>query len=230
MRGSDFSEIAAFAAIVEDGTFARAAARLGVSASALSQTIRNLEERLGVRVLNRTTRAVAMTEVGRKLYDHVRPALGAFSQVGEVVNGFRDRAAGSLRITAPYFFTVYAIAPYLGEFAKAYPDIVLELHCDDNNVDIVKLKYDAGIRLSESIARDMVAVRLESDERMAAIASPGYIAEHGTPRTPHDLRDHLCINWRRPTSGGLYRWEFEKNGKESRWTWKVLSSRRIQKS
>jgi DNA-binding transcriptional LysR family regulator len=215
MDASEIRELSAFVAIVESGNFTRAAKRLGVTTSALSQTIRNLEERLGVRVLNRTTRSVAMTQAGSRVFEHVKPALGALAGVTEIANGFRDQPRGSLRVSCPRFYASMVLTPIIADFLRAYPDIVLELDTNDNFVDIIKGGFDAGIRLGENLARDMTAMKIGPEQRMAAVASPGYVAERGMPRTPRELREHRCINWRQPSSGSLYRWELEKNGRET---------------
>ncbi|HSI05363.1 MAG: LysR family transcriptional regulator [Myxococcota bacterium] len=214
MNTAEIRELAAFVAVVERGSFTKAAAHLAVTTSALSQTIRALEERLGVRVLNRTTRAVATSEVGARLYEHVKPALQTLAGVSEIANGFRDRARGNLRITAPRTYATTVLAPVLFAFSRAYPDVVLEIDGNDDFVDIVRDKFDAGIRLGESVARDMTAVKLGGKQRLCVVASPAYVAEHGMPKTPQELKQHRCINWRRPSTRSFYRWELEKNGKE----------------
>ena len=214
MRGTDFANLNAFAAVVEQGSFVRAAAHLGVTPSALSQTIRQPEERLGVRLLNRTTRSVAPTAVGERLYQRFRPSVEELeAAVAEAVST-RDRPAGMLRINAPRSAAIGLIAPRLGRFHRSNPDVVLDIMVDDRLTDIVAGRYDAGIRLGERLEKDMVAVRLTDEMEMMAVASPDYVARFGTPQTPDDLHAHACLNWRWPSDGSLYRWEFEEDGRE----------------
>jgi len=213
MRGSDFAELRAFAAIVERGSFARAAQHLGMSPSALSQTIRQLEGRLGVRLLNRTTRSVAPTAVGQRLYDRLEPTMAELdAAVIEAVEA-TGRAAGVLRINAPGMAATEIIAPRLARFHREHPDVVLDLVIDDGLSDIVAGRFDAGIRIGERLEKDVVAVRLTPDMQMMAVASPEYLVRHGVPKAPADLHAHACINWRFPGSGAVYRWEFEKGAK-----------------
>jgi DNA-binding transcriptional LysR family regulator len=210
MRGSEFAELRAFAAIVEHRSFTRAAAHLRVSPSALSQTIRGLEERLGVRLLNRTTRSVAPSEAGARLMDRLGPAMAELDEAVADAAVARDRPAGALRINAPRIAALRFLAPLLGRFCRAYPDILLDIAVDDRITDIVAARFDAGIRLGERLARDMVAVKLSDEIEMMVVASPSYLAARGTPRTPRDLAGHVCINMSLPTTGSLYRWEFER--------------------
>jgi DNA-binding transcriptional LysR family regulator len=214
MRGSEYAELRAFATIVERGSFARAAAHLRVSPSALSQTIRGLEERMGVRLLNRTTRSVAPSEAGSRLMARLGPALAELDSALAETAVARDRPAGLLRLNVPRIAAGRFIAPLLGRFHRAYPDVTLDVVVDDRITDIVAARFDAGIRLGERVERDMVAVKLCDDVEMMVVASPAYLTEHGTPRTPRDLSRHRCINVRMATDGRLYRWEFER-GKQS---------------
>jgi DNA-binding transcriptional LysR family regulator len=206
MRGSDFAELRAFAAVVERASFARAAGHLGLSASALSQTIRQLETRLGVRLLNRTTRSVAPTPAGARLYERITPMmLELDAAVAEAMTA-TGRTAGTLRINALGMAVRKVIAPRLGRFYAAHPDVVLDIVIDDGLTDIVAGRFDAGIRVGERLEKDMIAVRLTPDVEMIAVASPDYLARHG---------DHIllvCINWRFPGSGNLYRWQLDKKG------------------
>jgi DNA-binding transcriptional LysR family regulator len=214
MRGSDFAELKAFAAVVERASFARAADHLGFSPSALSQTIRQLETRLGVRLLNRTTRSVAPTSAGARLYERIVPVIQELdAAVAEVVEA-TGRTAGTLRINTLSMAADKLIAPRLGRFHRAYPQVVLDIVIDDGLSDIVAGRFDAGIRVGERLEKDMVAVRLTPDVEMTAVASPDYLAHHGEPKTPADLHRHVCINWRFPGSGAIYRWGFEKKGKK----------------
>ncbi len=214
MRGSDFAELRAFAAVVERASFARAADHLGFSPSALSQTIRQLETRLGVRLLNRTTRSVAPTSAGARLYERiVRVIQELDAAVAEAVEA-TGRTAGTLRINTLSMAADKLIAPRLGRFHRAYPQVVLDIVIDDGLSDIVAGRFDAGIRVGERLEKDMIAVRLTRDVEMTAVASPDYLTHHGEPKTPADLHSHVCINWRFPGSGAIYRWGFEKRGKK----------------
>jgi DNA-binding transcriptional LysR family regulator len=210
MRGSDYAELRAFAAVAEHGNFARAAARLGISASALSQTIRTLEERMGIRLLNRTTRSVAPSEAGRRLLTRLLPALADLDQAVADISTLRDTPAGLLRINAPRVAIVHRLAPLIAPFHAAYPDIVMDIIVDDKLSDIVADRFDAGIRLGEMVEKDMVSVKLGGEMRLVVVASPSYIARHGLPDTPRDLLDHSCVASRWPTDGSLYHWEFER--------------------
>lgn len=214
MRGTDFANLNAFAAVVERGSFVRAASHLGITPSALSQTIRQLEERLGVRLLNRTTRSVAPTEAGQRLYDRLRPTVDELEAAVAEAVATRGKAAGLLRINAPRSAAIGLIAPRLGRFHRSNPDVVLDITADDTLTDIVAGRYDAGIRLGERLEKDMVAVRLTGEMEMMAVASPDYLTKHGAPETPDDLHEHACVNWRWPSDGSLYRWEFEEDGRE----------------
>ncbi|QDL33429.1 LysR family transcriptional regulator [Serratia liquefaciens] len=214
MRGSDFAELRAFAAIVEHGGFARAAAQLGMSASALSQTQRNLETRLGVRLLNRTTRSVALTQAGEQLLARLSPALAEIEAAVTQTAALRLQPAGTLRLNASGLAAIYYLAPLLAPFNAHYPDIVVDLSVDDRLVDIVAAGFDAGVRLHERLEKDMVAVALGGEQRMCVVASPTYLARYGVPQTPEALRQHRCLNTRWPTNGSLYRWEFERGGEK----------------
>jgi DNA-binding transcriptional LysR family regulator len=209
MRGSEFAELTAFVAIAERGNFSKAAATLGLSTSTLSQTIRSLEERLGVRLLNRTTRSVALTEAGERLLRQVHPALDEISNAIESINAFRDTPSGVLRLSVASLAVGMVIEPILLGFRAAYPDITLDIVVDDSMADIVDGRFDAGIRPGTRIERDMIAVRASPDSRLIAVASPDYLAAHGRPEAPHDLRLHNCIRFRQ-TTGALYPWEFER--------------------
>lgn len=213
MRGSEFAELRAFAAVVERANFARAADHLGLSASALSQTIRHLETRLGVRLLNRTTRSVAPTASGTRLYQRISPLIQEFDAAVSETMASTGRATGTLRINTLSMAAKRLIAPRLGRFHRNNPGVVLDLVIDDALSDIVATGFDAGIRVGERLEKDMIAVRLTPDIPMLAVASPDYIARFGKPRTPADLHQHACINWRLPGSGTVYRWQFRKKAK-----------------
>ncbi|MTD09639.1 LysR family transcriptional regulator [Serratia sp. YC16] len=212
MRGSDFAELRAFAAIVEHGGFARAAAHLGMSASALSQTLRNLETRLGVRLLNRTTRSVAPTEAGAQMLARLLPAMEEIDTAVAQAIARRQNPSGRLRLNVTRVAALHYLAPLIAPFHRQYPDIVLDLSIEERLVDIVAGGFDAGVRLHEKLAKDMVAVKLGGEVRMRVVASPAYLARYGRPLTPDDLRQHRCLNYRWPTNGNLYRWEFERDG------------------
>ncbi|NUP05898.1 MAG: LysR family transcriptional regulator [Polyangiaceae bacterium] len=214
MRGSEFAELSAFAAIVQHGSFVRAAAHLGVSPSALSQTIRQLEERLGVRLLHRTTRSVAPSEAGERLLGRIGPALTLLDEAVAEVRASREQPSGRLRINAPRMAATRIIAPRLGRFLSEYPDVVLDVVVEDALTDIVAGRFDAGIRIGERLTKGMVAVKLTGEFEMMAVASPAYFARHGEPKTAKDLHAHRCINWRWPTDGSVYRWELEHKGQE----------------
>jgi len=214
MRGSEFAELKAFAAVVERASFARAADHLGLSPSALSQTIRQLEARLGVRLLNRTTRSVAPTEAGSRLHERIAPMMQEMDAAVAAAVAATGRTAGTLRINTLGMAARKIIAPRLGRFHRAHPDVVLDIVIDDSLSDIVAGRFDAGIRVGERLEKDMAAVRLTPDVEMLALASPDYLARRGEPRTPADLHRHACINWRFPGSGRIYRWEFERKGKK----------------
>lgn len=213
MRGAEFAELKAFVAIVDRSSFAKAADHLGLSRSALSQTIRQLEARLGVRLLNRTTRSVSPTEPGRRLHERMAPMLREMdAAVAEAVDT-RTRASGTLRINTLSMAAKRLIAPRLGRFAGAHPDVVLDIVINDALSDIAGEGFDAGIRVGNRVQKDMVAVRMTPDVELLAVASPDYLARHGEPRTPEDLSQHACILWRFPGSGRIAGWEFSKAGK-----------------
>ncbi|TKB22853.1 MAG: LysR family transcriptional regulator [Mesorhizobium sp.] len=214
MRGSEFTELKAFAAIVEEGSFVRAAARLRISPPALSQSIRQLEARVGVRLLNRTTRSVSPTVAGETLFTRLGVAFGELDDAVAEVQAARDNPAGSLRINVPRVAAMRFIAPILGDFQRAYPDVALTIIVDDLLANIVEGRFDAGIRLGERLEKDMVAVKLSDDLQMAAVAAPAYLKGRAVPHHPQDLHQHRCINFQWPGGGGIYRWEFSR-GKRS---------------
>ena len=213
MRGSDFAELKAFVAVVERASFARAAEHLGLSPSALSQTIRLLEARLGVRLLNRTTRSVAPTAAGAQLHERVAPLMREMDEAVTDASAAAGQTGGTLRINTLGMAARQVIAPRLARFHRSHPDVVLDIVVDDALSDIVAGRFDAGIRVGGRLEKDMIAVRLTPDVKMTAVASPDYLARNGTPRSPADLHKHACINWRLQADGRLYRWEFEKKGK-----------------
>ena len=212
MRGSDFAELKAFAAVVERASFARAAEHLGLSPSALSQTIRQLEARLGTRLLNRTTRSVAPTATGTQLHERIAPLFREMAEAVDEASATGGQTRGALRINTLGMAARQVIAPRLGRFHRAHPEVVLDIVVDDALSDIVGGRFDAGIRVGGRLEKDMIAVRLTPDVKMIAVASRDYLAHRGTPRTPVDLHDHACINWRLQADGRAYRWEFQKKG------------------
>lgn len=214
MRGSDFAELKAFAAVVERQSFARAAAHLGVSPSALSQTIRQLEGRIGARLLNRTTRSVAPSASGEALYRRIVPLFREMAAAVAEASEATGQMSGTLRINTLGIAARTVIAPRLARFHQAYPEVVLDIVVDDALADIVRGRFDAGIRVGGQLEKDMIAVRLTPDLNMVAVASPEYLARHGTPQSPADLHDHACINWRLQMDGRPYRWEFKKRGQQ----------------
>lgn len=214
MQIDDLNVLAAFLTIAEERSFTKAAKRLGVSRSALSHAMRGLERRLGVRLLARTTRSVAPTDAGAQLISRVRPALGEVESVLDQIVGLKDRPAGRVRLLVTPLSAVMVLAPKLVPFARRFPEIVLDVTTSqEGRTELVAAGFDAGIHLGESIQRDMVAVRVSRDHRLAIVASPAYFASHPAPVTPHDLPRHTCINLR-GGSAAPYRWEFEK-GTES---------------
>jgi DNA-binding transcriptional LysR family regulator len=212
MQKPGFAAMSAFVAVAEHASFAKAARQLGVSRSTLSTTIRGLEERLGVRLLNRTTRSVALTEVGERLLAGLRPALDSFEAAVEAINIFRDKPTGHLRVTVPRPASKQVIEPIVTKFLSAHPGVTLEVVTDSALTDIVRDRFDAGIRPGHRVEQDMIAVRIGDDARPVIVASPEYLARHPQPKVPADLQDHNCFR-QRFASGVIHRWSFEKRGK-----------------
>jgi DNA-binding transcriptional LysR family regulator len=212
MKKASLVEMSAFVAIAERASFAKAAAQLGVSRSSLSESLRALEERLGVRLLNRTTRSVALTEAGERLLVQLRPLLDNFDAALESVNVFRDSPAGHVRITVPRPAARTIIAPMLSDFLLDHPAVTLEVAIDSNLTDIVRDRFDAGIRPGHRVEQDMIALRVGEDAEPTVVASPDYLRRHGTPKEPSDLRTHNCTRMRF-ASNAFARWVFEKPGK-----------------
>ena len=213
MRGNDFARLRAFVTVVEEGNFARAASRLRIAPPTLSQIIRELEESLGVRLLNRTTRSLSMTAAGQRLYARFKPAMAEMQAALDDIGSLGDKQAGLVKLHTPFQACASFIEPLLGAFHEAYPDIVLDITVDDAVMNIVEAGFDAGIRIGELLEQDMVAVRLGGDMRQIPVASPAYLAAHGVPETPGDLLAHRCLNWRPPGRTGIYNWEFGQNGR-----------------
>lgn len=210
----DFNDLAAFASVAREKSFTRAAAKLGVSPSALSQTVRNLEARLGLRLLTRTTRSVSPTEAGARLLATLAPRLEEIRAEVAALAELRDKPAGTLRITAGEHSAVSILQPALAKLLPDYPDVKIEVIVDNGLTDIAAEGYDAGIRLGDQVAKDMIALRIGPDMRMVVVGSPAYFARHPVPRVPQDLVAHNCINMQMPTSGGLFVWNFERAGRE----------------
>jgi DNA-binding transcriptional LysR family regulator len=206
--------LAAFAEVAEERSFTKAAVRLGVSRSALSHSVQALEERLGVRLLARTTRTVAPTQAGERLLAQLRPALDGVAAALDEVGQLRDKPSGVVRLIAPPIVLTTLLSPKLRTFARDYPDVVLDItSVDDTRGDLVAGRFDAGIHLGEFLQRDMVAVRVTGEQRAAIVAAPSYFRSHPKPRTPRDLTAHRCIRYRMGPDGPVYRWEFEKRGR-----------------
>jgi DNA-binding transcriptional LysR family regulator len=216
MRQADLNDIVAFLAVAREKNFTRAAAGLGVSQSALSQTVRGLEARLGLRLLTRTTRSVAPTEAGERLLRAAGPRLDEIAAEISALSELRDKPAGNIRITTHDHAVRSVLVPALEKFLPNYPDIKVEVVIDYGLTDIVAERFDAGIRAGEMIAQDMVAVRIGPDLRSAVVGAPSYFAARPPPKTPQALTAHNCINLRLPTHGGLYAWEFAKGRRELR--------------
>jgi DNA-binding transcriptional LysR family regulator len=214
MPRHNVNDLLAFLAVARERSFTRAAAKLGVSQSALSHTIRGLEERLGVRLLSRTTRSVAPTEAGERLLHTVGPRFDEIDAELAALSELREKPAGTIRITTGEHAAEAILWPALATLLPHYPQIKVELITDYGLTDIVAERYDAGVRLGEQVAKDMVAVRIGPDFRMAVVGAPSYFARRAAPKKPQDLTAHDCINIRLPTYGGLYAWEFEKRGRE----------------
>ena len=208
------NDLLAFLAVAKERSFTRAAAKLGVSQSALSHTIRGLEERLELRLLTRTTRSVAPTEVGERLLRTVGPRFDEIDAELAALSELREKPAGTIRITTVEYAAESILWPALVKLLPQYPDIKVEIIVDYGLTDIVAERYDAGVRLGEQVAKDMIAVRIGPDFRMAVVGAPSYFTRRSRPKKPQDLTAHDCINLRLPTYGGLYAWEFEKNGRE----------------
>ena len=216
MLKDNFNDLLSFMVVARERSFTRAAAQLGVSQSALSHAMRNLEARLDVRLLTRTTRSVVPTEAGEQLLLRLTPHLVEIEQELTALRDRRDRPAGNIRISAGEHAMSAVLWPVLKPFMAHYPDINIEVTVDNGLTDIVDGRFDAGVRLGEQIAKDMIAVRIAPDMQMAVVGSAAYFAQYGVPQTPEQLENHRCINMRLPTLGGLYAWEFEQDGREIR--------------
>ncbi|WP_425253953.1 LysR family transcriptional regulator [Janthinobacterium sp. NFX145] len=212
MSQNKVNDLQAFLAVARERSFTRAAARLGITASALSHTIRTLEERLGVRLLARTTRNVAPTDAGEKLMLAIAPLFEQIAAEVEALGALRDKPRGTIRVTCTDDHIELLLRPMLAGFLRDYPDITLELVVDYGFTNVVEQRFDAGIRLGEAISKDMIAVRIGPDWRLAVVGSPAFFARHGAPGTPHALTEFACVNIRHRPAGAIYAWEFEKDG------------------
>jgi DNA-binding transcriptional LysR family regulator len=214
MANENLNDLLAFITVAREGSFTKAAAQLGVSQSALSHTIRGLETRVGLRLLNRSTRSVSPTQAGERLLRTIGPRLDEIEFELAALSELREKPAGIVRITATEHAANTILWPKLSKALLDYPDIRVEITTDSRFIDIVAERYDAGVRLGGELAKDMVAVRIAPDMHVAVVGAPGYFAKRPPPKTPHDLSEHSCINLRSLTHGGLYAWEFEKDGHE----------------
>src|SRR5882762_1633884 len=213
MDRDNASDLLAFLAVAREHSFTRAAAKLGMSQSALSQIIRGLEERIGIRLLNRTTRTVTPTQAGERLFRKIGPKFDEMDVELAALSELREKPAGTIRVTATEYTAQAILLPALAKILPIHPDIKVEVFIDYGLTNIVAAQYDAGIRPGELVAKDMIAVRVGPDLRMAVVGSPSYFANRKKPRTPQNLTGHNCLNLRLPTHGGLYAWEFEKDGR-----------------
>ncbi|SOC34883.1 LysR family transcriptional regulator [Rhizobium subbaraonis] len=216
MQREDMKDLLWFIEVAKEQSFTKAAANLGTSQSTLSHAIKQLEARLGVRLLMRTTRSVATTEAGERLFRSIAPRFqGIEADLADLV-AFREKPSGTVRLTLSDHALQMTVWPKLSRVLRHYPDVKVELYSDNGMRNIVEERFDAGVRLGESVDKDMIAVRIGPDWRLRAVASPEYLARYGSPKTPQDLVGHVCINTRQATWGGFYAWEFEKDGRELR--------------
>jgi len=214
MPREELGVLAAFAVVADERSFTRAAVRLGVSTSAISHSIRGLEERLGVRLLARTTRTVAPTDAGERLLARLGPALEEIESALTEVGRLREKPAGTIRLFAPSIAVAMTVSPKLAQFTRDFPDVVLDITTeDDRRRDLIASRFDAGIHLGEFVQKDMVAVKVSEAQRAAIVGAPSYFESHPRPKTPRDLTAHHCIRYRMGACGPVYRWEFEKRGK-----------------
>ena len=214
MKREELSDLAVFLAVAEERSFTRAAARLGTSQSALSQIVRRLEARMGVKLLTRTTRNVAPTDAGEQLAETLRPAFDTIDARLSALSALGERPSGTVRITTSRHAAETILWPAVAKLLKDYPDVIVELSVDSHLTDIIADRFDGGVRLGEQVAKDMIAVRIGPELRMAVVGAPSYFATRNVPQVPHDLTGHACINLRLPTKGGLYAWEFGRDGRD----------------
>jgi DNA-binding transcriptional LysR family regulator len=214
MQRGNLDDLSAFLIVAREGSFTKAAAKLGVSQSALSYTIKELEARLKLRLLTRTTRSVSPTAAGERLLRNIGPRFEEIETELAALGELRDKPSGTIRITATEYATNAVLLPKIAKLLRKYPDIKVEIICDYGLTDIVTQRFDAGVRDGEQVAKDMIAVRIGPDARMAVVGTPAYFRNRQEPKQPQDLVEHNCINLRLPTHGGLYAWEFEKGSRE----------------
>jgi DNA-binding transcriptional LysR family regulator len=214
MRRENFSDLAVFLTVAEQRSFTRAANKLGTSQSAVSQVVRRVEDSMGLKLLTRTTRNVSLTEAGEQLITTLRPAFDDIQSRIAGLSALREKPSGSVRITAGRHAAETLLWPAIKCVLRDNPDITIEMSIDQTLTDIITERFDAGVRLGEEIAKDMVAVKIGPELRLAVVGSPAYFAQHGVPLSPYDLTKHRCINIRQSTKGGFYVWEFEKDGRE----------------
>jgi DNA-binding transcriptional LysR family regulator len=214
MARDNVNDLLAFLAVARERSFTKAAAKLGVSQSALSHAMRQLEERLGIRLLVRTTRSVSTTEAGQRLFEDIGPCFEEIEAAIDALGALREKPAGTIRITAADYAVSAVLWPKLERFLGDYPDIKVEAIIDNGLTDLGAHSFDAGVRLGEAVSKDMIAVRIAPDMRFAVIGATSYFAKYAPPQTPQELTSHCCINLRLPTYGGLYAWDFEKDGRE----------------
>ncbi|MBN3189473.1 LysR family transcriptional regulator [Pectobacterium brasiliense] len=212
MKKGDFSDFAVFIAVAEEGSFTRAAAKLGLSQSALSYTVRMLEQRLDTRLLSRTTRSLSLTDAGERLLHALKPAFEHINHEIAALSSQRGKPAGTIRITTFRHAARTVLLPALTPFLHDYPDIMVEISVNEGLTDIVAGRFDAGIRMGEQVQKDMIAVRISPDIRMAVVGSASYFTARKPPKTPRELSEHRCISYRQSSGGGIYAWEFEKEG------------------
>jgi DNA-binding transcriptional LysR family regulator len=213
MKRDELGDLVAFLTVAEERSFTRAAAQLGTSQSSLSHTVRRLEERMGVRLLTRTTRNVVPTDAGEQMMETLRPAINDIRSRIDALSAMRQRPGGTIRITSSRLPAQAILMPKVKRLMGDYPDINVEISVEQKFVDLVSERFDAGVRLGESIEKDMIAVRIGPELRMMVVGAPDYFARNPAPQTPYDLTQHNCINLRLPTLGGLYAWEFERDGR-----------------
>lgn len=214
MNLTKVDDIQAFLAVAEDQSFTKAAARLGITPSALSHRMKGLEERLGLRLLTRTTRNVSPTEAGERLMISLSPLFEMINQEVEALGELRDKPSGTIRISCTDDQIELCLRPKLAQFLREFPDVTIELYVDYGFTNVVTERFDAGIRFGESISQDMIAVPVGPDIRLVVVGSPNYFKQHGEPTTPYELPEHACIDIRHRPDGSVYAWEFEKDGKE----------------
>ncbi|MDN3488649.1 MULTISPECIES: LysR family transcriptional regulator [Gammaproteobacteria] len=214
MNFTKIDDIQAFLAVAEDESFTKAAAKIGITPSALSHRMKSLEERLGLRLLTRTTRNVSPTEAGERLITSLSPLFEMINQEVEALGELRDKPSGTIRISCTDDQIELCLRPKLAQFLENFPDVTIELYVDYGFTNVVTDRFDAGIRLGESINQDMIALPIGPDIRLVVVGSPNYFNQHGEPKTPYELPEHSCIDIRHRPEGSVYAWEFEKDGKE----------------